>query len=112
MGAAGITRSARFPVELPKMTRHTSDFRIVGRIAEAAIAFMLATAPQAQAATFGSVVPIGGHAALLLAYFETAPEPVSAEADEGPPEPLDIPAITISALKIDPLPDFQVDSEK
>jgi uncharacterized protein (TIGR03437 family) len=48
------------------MTRHTLDFRIVGRIAEAAIAFILATAPPAQAATFGSVVPIGGHAADIV----------------------------------------------
>jgi uncharacterized protein (TIGR03437 family) len=43
------------------MTRHIVDFRIVGLTA--AVALTLATAPHAQAATFGSVVPIGGHAA-------------------------------------------------
>ena len=43
------------------MTRHIVDFRIVGLAA--ALSVVLATAPQAHAATFGSVVPIGGHAA-------------------------------------------------
>jgi len=42
------------------MTRHIMNFRIAGL---AAVAVMLAAAPPGQAATFGSVVPIGGHAA-------------------------------------------------
>ena len=42
------------------MTRHIVDFRIAGLVA---VAVMLAAAPSEQAATFGSVVPIGGHAA-------------------------------------------------
>ena len=45
------------------MTRHILDFRSVRLTAVAAIAVIGAIAPQARAATFGSVVPIGGHAA-------------------------------------------------
>src|SRR5579863_7910158 len=45
------------------MTKHSSKFRIVGPASVAAIVFLAAIAPQAQAATFGSVVAIGGQAA-------------------------------------------------
>jgi len=44
------------------MTRHSSDFRIV-RWAAAVTAVLVTLAPGTPAATFGSVVPIGGHAA-------------------------------------------------
>jgi uncharacterized protein (TIGR03437 family) len=46
------------------MTRHILDFRIVG--VTTAIAVLVAIAPQTQAATFGSVVPVGGHAADIV----------------------------------------------
>ena len=48
------------------MTRHILDFRIVRLTAVAAVAVIGAIAPQARAATFGSVVPIGGHAADIV----------------------------------------------
>jgi uncharacterized protein (TIGR03437 family) len=48
------------------MTRPILDFRIVRLTAVAAIAVIGAIAPQARAATFGSVVPIGGHAADIV----------------------------------------------
>jgi uncharacterized protein (TIGR03437 family) len=48
------------------MTIHTLDFRIVRLTAVAAMAVIGAIAPQATAATFGSVVPIGGHAADIV----------------------------------------------
>ncbi|MBZ5596071.1 MAG: hypothetical protein LAP39_27830 [Acidobacteriia bacterium] len=45
------------------MTTHSSDFRIAGLAAIAVTAALVTMAPRAHAATFGSVVPIGGHAA-------------------------------------------------
>lgn len=45
------------------MTTHSSDFRIARLAAMAVTAALVTMAPGAHAATFGSVVPIGGHAA-------------------------------------------------
>jgi hypothetical protein len=45
------------------MTRYLLDFRIAGLTAVAAVAALVPAAPLAHDASFGSVLPIGGHAA-------------------------------------------------